>query len=340
MSTSSQRCWDMKISNRSDRKKYFVNTESGVSQWGRQDSKDPLPAGWEYCTSKTGEGFYYNHHFNRAQWEKPTESQKLPVPEGFKEKRSRKCQNVYYFDSKTGKTQWEYPIEKESRGYEDSHFELIKDPYKFSKSDTLSEQSFDDESDKVSDDSYSYSDLDTRTEQVLGSKDVDLENGEEEEDYEEEVEREAANKRGFAKESRDLLRAENNARTRAERDAQLDLRAIKRDRADNLARQAQDRAHKRSEYLALSRPELDVQLDLRAIHRERAENEKIKGDAITLESELRNKQMLMKEKDDKIRIEKETRDRLRAENNARTRAERDAQLDLRAIRRERAEKGI
>jgi hypothetical protein len=153
MTTSSQRCWDPKTS-KNYKKSYFINTESGVSQWGRQDRKHPLPAGWEYCTSKKGDGFYYNHHFNRAQWEKPTESQKLPVPEGFEEKRSTKCQNVYYFDSKTGKTQWEYPIEKESRGSED----LLD-----YESDILTKQSFDD----YYPDPYSNQDLDLRTKDVM-----------------------------------------------------------------------------------------------------------------------------------------------------------------------------
>lgn len=119
MSTNSKRCWDKKTSKRSDKKSYFVNTESGVSQWGKQDSVDPLPAGWEYCISKSGQRFYYNLYYNRAQWEKPTEKDKLAVPEGFEEKRSTKCKNVYYVNSKTGKPQWEYPIEKETRGSED-----------------------------------------------------------------------------------------------------------------------------------------------------------------------------------------------------------------------------
>ena len=120
---STKKCWQPKKSRKHNDRTYFVNIESGVSQWGRQDIEDILPAGWEYCISKSGKMFYYNMHYERAQWEKPTEYDKLKVPEGFKEIRSTKCKNVYYMNSKTGKTQWTYPEEKETRGSEDIYQE-------------------------------------------------------------------------------------------------------------------------------------------------------------------------------------------------------------------------
>ena len=160
MSINSKRCWDIKTSNTFDKKSYYVNTESGVSKWGKQDRKDPLPAGWEYCTSKKGDGFYYNHHLELAQWEKPTDSQKLPVPEGFEEKRSRKCQNVYYLNLKTGETQWEYPEEKETRGDNDSHFDVSEDGKFYKMKKSSAENS---ESELDSHDPYLNPELDNRT---------------------------------------------------------------------------------------------------------------------------------------------------------------------------------
>ena len=109
---STKKCWEPKKSRKHNGRTYFVNIESGVSQWGRQDIKDILPAGWEYCISKSGKIFYYNMHYKRAQWEKPTEYDTLTVPEGFEEMRSTKCKNVYYMNSVTAKTQWEYPREE------------------------------------------------------------------------------------------------------------------------------------------------------------------------------------------------------------------------------------
>ena len=120
---STKKCWEPKQSRKHNDRTYFVNIESGVSQWGRQDIEDILPAGWEYCISKSGNMFYYNMRYKRAQWEKPTKKDKLKVPEGFEEIRSTNCKNVYYMNYETGKTQWTYPEEKETRGSEDIYQE-------------------------------------------------------------------------------------------------------------------------------------------------------------------------------------------------------------------------
>ena len=110
---STKQCWKEEKSRSYNGKSYFVNTESGVSQWGQQDPKRPLPAGWEYCISTNSFLFYHNMHNNDAQWDRPTDEDRLPVPEGFEEKRSENCKNVYYVNLETGKTQWEYPEKKE-----------------------------------------------------------------------------------------------------------------------------------------------------------------------------------------------------------------------------------
>ena len=146
---STKKCWETKQS-KNYKRDYFVNKESGVSQWGKQNKEDILPAGWEYCIAKSGNMFYYNMHYKRAQWEKPNESDKLTVPEGFEEKRSTNCRNVYYVDSKTGKTQWTYPEEKETRESKD----LLG---------LQTRQSIDD-------DSYVNQELDLRTQKSVGQK--------------------------------------------------------------------------------------------------------------------------------------------------------------------------
>jgi hypothetical protein len=189
MSTNSTRCWENRKSKTHDKREYFVNTQSGVSQWGRQDKNDPLPAGWEYCISKSKKPFYYNLHYKLAQWKKPTEADRLPVPDGFEEKRSKKCKNVYYVNLETGETQWEYPEEKETRGNEDSHFELIEDEDSIGKVYRLKKpiSGSDSESESGSDVSYSYShpELDRRTKRVLktqGSKNIGRETSSDEDE--------------------------------------------------------------------------------------------------------------------------------------------------------------
>jgi hypothetical protein len=146
---STKKCWETKKS-KSYKRDYFVNKESGVSQWGKQNNEDILPAGWECCIAKSGNMFYYNMHYERAQWEKPNESDKLTVPEGFEEKRSTNCRNVYYVDSKTGKTQWTYPEEKETRESKDLLGLQIKQ--------------------SIDDDPYVNQELDLRTQKSVGQK--------------------------------------------------------------------------------------------------------------------------------------------------------------------------
>jgi hypothetical protein len=123
-----QKCWYTKKSATNDNKIYYVNKESGISQWGKlpDEESEILPAGWQHHISKSGNSFYYNVHDNFAQWTKPIEKDKSPVPKGWEEMRSTNCKNVYYKNSKTGKTQWEYP-EIPSRGSVGNYEEITPD---------------------------------------------------------------------------------------------------------------------------------------------------------------------------------------------------------------------
>lgn len=111
---SKKECWgeSKKSKNRSPNRDYFVNKEKGVSYWGKPKSNtDILPAGWEYVYSTDGKLFYYNHSSKKTTWEKPTEHDKLPLPKGWIEMRSKVCNNVYYMNYETNETRWEYPTE-------------------------------------------------------------------------------------------------------------------------------------------------------------------------------------------------------------------------------------
>ena len=111
---SKKECWGeaKQSKNISPNRDYFVNKEKGVSYWGKPTSDtDILPAGWEYVYSTNGKLFYYNHSSKKATWEKPTEHDKLPLPKGWIEMRSKVCNNVYYMNYKTNETRWEYPTE-------------------------------------------------------------------------------------------------------------------------------------------------------------------------------------------------------------------------------------
>jgi len=123
-----KQCWGetKKSINCFPNRDYFVNTEKGVSYWGKPVSDtDILPAGWEYVYSTSGALFYYNHSLKKATFNEPTEKDKLPVPKGWKEMRSKNCNNVYYMDSETSETQWDYPREKQilTKGSKGDHKE-------------------------------------------------------------------------------------------------------------------------------------------------------------------------------------------------------------------------
>ena len=144
----SEQCWD-KVFNNKYKRNYYINKESGFSQWGipRKETEN-IPAGWEYYYSTiNNRPFYYNILKKQTQWEKPEKPEKddgLPVPFGWKEMRSRNCNNVYYKNLNTHQTQWEYPEKEYTRGgiIEDEYPTLYKKQYT---RDSISEDEDEDE---------------------------------------------------------------------------------------------------------------------------------------------------------------------------------------------------
>ena len=102
----SLKCWNKKMSTKHNRL-YYINIESGISQWGIPVNNMLLPAGWEMHLSKSQNiPFYSNFKKKITQWEKPTKEDGNKVPEGWEEMRSSKCESIYYKNSKTGNVQW------------------------------------------------------------------------------------------------------------------------------------------------------------------------------------------------------------------------------------------
>jgi hypothetical protein len=106
------KCWKQKKSTKG--LTYYVNLESGMSQWG-VPANELLPAGWEMHLSKSkSDPFFTNSQKNIRQWNFPTKEDGNKTPEGWEEMRSLKCKSVYYKNTKTGYVQWKYPIDVDS----------------------------------------------------------------------------------------------------------------------------------------------------------------------------------------------------------------------------------
>ena len=101
-------CWIMKKSTE-DSRSYYINRESNISQWGIT-TKD-LPIGWEMLRSRKNNRliYYYNKQSNTVQIEKPRESDFSKLPAGWVAMRTKKCGSVFYKNSDTNTTQWQYP---------------------------------------------------------------------------------------------------------------------------------------------------------------------------------------------------------------------------------------
>lgn len=123
-------CWKIKYSNKYNKKLYFVNKESGYSQWGIPLNKfdKPLPIGWErHISTTTGHMYYENLETKITQWEFPLGTDlDIPVPDGWERKVSQLCKQVYYINKDTKKSQWEYPT-KELKPLETVCVELVGD---------------------------------------------------------------------------------------------------------------------------------------------------------------------------------------------------------------------
>lgn len=104
-------CWkNQKSTKRKDKRLYYINLESGISQWGIPANNMFLPAGWEMHLSKTRNSpFYSNFKKKITQWDIPTKDDGNEVPEGWEEMRSKKCNSIYYKNIKTGEVQWIIP---------------------------------------------------------------------------------------------------------------------------------------------------------------------------------------------------------------------------------------
>ena len=102
-------CWKTKESDRYDNRKYYVNTDSNISQWGI--SSPDLPFGWEMFTSRKDSNikYYYNKYNDIAKIEKPTQRDAVTLPDGWTAKNTEKCNAIFYVNESENKSQWEYP---------------------------------------------------------------------------------------------------------------------------------------------------------------------------------------------------------------------------------------
>ena len=102
-------CWNKKMSDNHNRV-YYINLESGISQWGIPVNNMLLPAGWEMHLSESKNiPFYSNFKKNITKWDFPTKEDGNKVPEGWKEMRSSNCESIYYKNTKTGEGRWIIP---------------------------------------------------------------------------------------------------------------------------------------------------------------------------------------------------------------------------------------
>ena len=104
-------CWREAISHRY-KKKYYINVEIGKSQWGLPVRN--LPPDWEEHMSHRiyqNTNYYFNTRTRTYQWDHPNDHYKYKhenLPPDW-EKKSSKCNNVYYINKKEKKSQWEIP---------------------------------------------------------------------------------------------------------------------------------------------------------------------------------------------------------------------------------------
>jgi len=114
-----EKCFTIAISKNTG-KKYYVNTETGLSRWGLPiyDKSTELKvekkvSGWEVVTSVNVKPrtVYFSNPLERiSQWNPPNVEhvEDEPLADGW-EKRLTKCKNVYYINKKENKSRWEIP---------------------------------------------------------------------------------------------------------------------------------------------------------------------------------------------------------------------------------------
>ena len=115
-------CFTKAISkSKSKGKRYYVNTETGLSRWGVPiyDKSTELKveekvSGWEIVRSVNVDSrrvYFSNPSEGISQWNPPPKIEHVadePLSDGW-EKRLSKCKNVYYFNKKENRSQWEIP---------------------------------------------------------------------------------------------------------------------------------------------------------------------------------------------------------------------------------------
>jgi len=108
----STQCWKTGKSKRKyPGKPYIINVIKGESYWGLiPDSSNPLPIGWEAYKSSNGKIYYANQEPGSAQWEKPKEDKTLA--DTWITLISKKCDQIYYKNTITNETQWNFPNSK------------------------------------------------------------------------------------------------------------------------------------------------------------------------------------------------------------------------------------
>ena len=77
-------CWKKKMS-RTHNRLYYINLESGISQWGIPADNMSLPSGWEMHLSKSQNIPFYSNFKNKiSQWKMPSKDDRNKVPEHWK----------------------------------------------------------------------------------------------------------------------------------------------------------------------------------------------------------------------------------------------------------------
>ena len=107
-------CWREEESNNFNGRKYYVNLETGKSQWGiPQGLGEKMLDKWEKHRSRSQDKFYYERISDGfKQWEEPPEDDDETLPVGWERHFSTNCHNIYYKNIDTGHTQWENPKEE------------------------------------------------------------------------------------------------------------------------------------------------------------------------------------------------------------------------------------
>jgi len=133
-------CW-RKEKSKSFNRDYYVNLETGKSQWGiPQDFGDKmLNKNWEKHRSRSQDKIYYERVYDGfTQWEEPPEYEEETLPVGWERHFSSNCHNIYYKNVNTGSRQWIHP--KEYYRIEEDKKRILKQQFDKLKEDELKDK--------------------------------------------------------------------------------------------------------------------------------------------------------------------------------------------------------